>query len=511
MHARAAAVIGAAAAFAAAARGPGAALLAAARAPGASAALAAAAAAAAAAACGASAARPAAAAAAGARLAAATTAAYAASAPAASAAAARLAATASAAYAASAPAAAAAAARLAAAAGAAFASSASPASASAASTPASASSSSSSSSAAAAAASPAACAAASDRVLRSALRSPFRSYTREGLYTVELPAPPPRARGAAAAAASAVPTLVLLHGYGMGSAIWAPALDALALRFKVFAVDLRGCGASERPAWPRAEREAPGGRVGVAEAETWFVDSLERWRAASGAELTAPAVVVGHSLGGYVAAAYALRHPAKVRHLVLASPAGVPAAPAPGSEEARRFDERVASHWVLGPLSWAWERGVTPQGLVSAAGPWARARVGEVFDRRFGERMQAALEPRGVSLDRAALAEYLYLINSTSGSGDAALSALLSFGAVARSAVGPRLVALAGEAKAPPTTLVYGKDFDWMPSAPGFDTAEKMRASGVDAACLLTPRAGHNLFLDNPDAFAEQVVARCAT
>jgi pimeloyl-ACP methyl ester carboxylesterase len=45
-------------------------------------------------------------------------------------------------------------------------------------------------------------------------------------------------------------------------------------------------------------------RFYFAEAEAWFVDSLEAWRKAKKLENF---ILLGHSLGGYVAAKYALK------------------------------------------------------------------------------------------------------------------------------------------------------------------------------------------------------------
>lgn len=50
------------------------------------------------------------------------------------------------------------------------------------------------------------------------------------------------------------------------------------------------------------------------------MDALTRWREAMGVDKM---VLVGHSLGGYLAASYALQHPEHVQHLVLVGPAGV--------------------------------------------------------------------------------------------------------------------------------------------------------------------------------------------
>jgi len=331
------------------------------------------------------------------------------------------------------------------------------------------------------------CAAASDAVLRSVVRTPFRSRVVAGLYTVEMAAPP------------AAPALVLLHGYCMGSAMWCLALDGLAARFRVLAVDMRGCGASARPAWPAAARGAR--RLSVGAGEAWFTESLEAWRAEMGLERAA---VLGHSLGGYVAAAYALRHPDRVSHLVLASPAGVP--PPPAADASRQT--LTSSHWATQPLSWAWDGGLTLQALFGAVGPaWARSSVGGAFDARFGPMIAA--HPRAANLDRRALREYLWSINAVGRSGDSALPVFLKFSAYARDALGPRLErAAAAQALPFPVTFIHGAERDWMPPGPSLRAAAALRVHGVDADFLLTPRAGHNLHLQNPDVFVRQVLGR---
>lgn len=167
-----------------------------------------------------------------------------------------------------------------------------------------------------------------------------------------------------------------------------------------------------------------------------------------------------------------------------------------------------SSHWSLSMVSWAWDKGLTPQAIAGALGPRiAAARVGAAFEARFGGMIRA--HPRGASLDRAALRAYLWAINARGGSGDSALPALLQFGAFARAPLGPRLERAAAAARVHfPVTFVHGGSHDWIPSGPSANAAAALRRHGVDAQLFLTPRAGHNLQLENPDAFVAQISAR---
>ncbi|MFN7134961.1 MAG: alpha/beta fold hydrolase [Myxococcales bacterium] len=98
------------------------------------------------------------------------------------------------------------------------------------------------------------------------------------------------------------PPLVLLHGRGHAATIWFPLLPSLAARFRVLALDLPGFGSSAAPPFTGSTPQ---------DALRYFADPLEH--ALRGLS-SAPAAIVGHSLGAMCAVELALR-----RNLPLAS------------------------------------------------------------------------------------------------------------------------------------------------------------------------------------------------
>jgi pimeloyl-ACP methyl ester carboxylesterase len=103
------------------------------------------------------------------------------------------------------------------------------------------------------------------------------------------------------------PTRLFLHGLTDSGPGWPGAEHQWGERFAIFAPDQRGHGVS--PRFTAAELEAHPGDVMVADA----LRLLE--------QISPRPVVVGHSLGGAVALAAAVRRPDLVRSLVLEDPA----------------------------------------------------------------------------------------------------------------------------------------------------------------------------------------------
>src|SRR4051794_4343008 len=102
------------------------------------------------------------------------------------------------------------------------------------------------------------------------------------------------------------PPLVLVHGVGGDADQWAFCLSGLRASNRVIAIDLPGFGRSDKP---RIDYRIAG-----------FVEVLDRLLT----ELDiARASLLGHSLGGWIVAQFALQYPDRVDKLILNDAAGI--------------------------------------------------------------------------------------------------------------------------------------------------------------------------------------------
>ena len=108
------------------------------------------------------------------------------------------------------------------------------------------------------------------------------------------------------------PPLLLLHGIGDSSASWLPVMEGLGRTHTVIAPDLLGHGNSDKP---RADYSVAAYANGMRDLlEVLGVDDV---------------TVVGHSLGGGVAAQFAYQYPERCQRLVLVATGGVAKAVTP--------------------------------------------------------------------------------------------------------------------------------------------------------------------------------------
>ncbi|KAK9484712.1 Alpha/Beta hydrolase protein [Lipomyces starkeyi] len=307
--------------------------------------------------------------------------------------------------------------------------------------------------------------------------------------------------------------LVVLHGYGAGLAFFYRNFDGLSQvpGWRLHALDLLGYGRSSRP---KFKIKAKDKYEAVHASENWFIDSLEEWRERKGIEKF---TLMAHSMGGYIGVAYALRHPERIKKLILVSPAGVPRDPwvvhedeahPPSSGLGSEFTstqadttkhstkpadkramelKRPMPNWLV----FLWERHVSPFSFVRYTGPLGPQLVSLWTSNRF------SLLPKD---EASALHHYVLGLFTARGSGEYAITRLLAPGAYARIALLDRINKLEV-----PTLWMYGEN-DWMDIKAGIKAASQMRSNGVDSKCVVIEKAGHHLYLDNPANFNAVVV-----
>ena len=124
------------------------------------------------------------------------------------------------------------------------------------------------------------------------------------------------------------PAVLLSHGYSATSGMWTDQIEALKGSYRVVVWDMRGHGQSDSPGDPEAYSEAK------------TVEDMAAILDACGLE---SAVIGGLSLGGYMSLAFHLKHPARVRALMLFD-----TGPGFKNAEAREQWNLRAEEWAVG-------------------------------------------------------------------------------------------------------------------------------------------------------------------
>jgi len=283
--------------------------------------------------------------------------------------------------------------------------------------------------------------------------------------------------------------IVLWHGFGQGGASWWRTLPTLTTQHRsgtVLAPDWLGCGGSSRPTWTA-------GDDGEA-AEDFFADSFEQWRAQLGLDRMH---LVGHSMGAIIAVRYAEKYPEHVSSLVLASPAGVPHPPSETFQDRVNAQPLSLRREIFRTVGNAWDAGYTPQYASRLFGGWlGRSMIQGYVNRRFHESVT----------NKPEFAEYMYQHWQGQASGELALQAMLSPGAFAKRPLIDRIPNLEPSI---PITFIYG-DRDWMDIRPARRIKRRLAQDTKSAdrvvRCFELEEAGHQLMIDQPDAFNDIVL-----
>ena len=247
------------------------------------------------------------------------------------------------------------------------------------------------------------------------------------------------------------PVVVLIAGLGYSMWMWNRMLPLLAKRCQVLAFDNRGVGQSARPAGPYSAGL-------LADDTAALMDALGIKKA----------TVMGHSMGGFIAQAFALTYPAKVERLILSAtnfggPHHIPITPAAMAVLSDISGDPVARF---------------KRGLAVSAAPGFAEREPQLIEEWVAYRLQNPIDPAAYQAQMA-----------------------IGLGLLSEAACFEKRLA---QIQAP-TLILFGEHDQVVPPANAPLLAQQISSSQI----VLLPNAGHFFPLETPQAAVEKIFSFC--
>ena len=248
------------------------------------------------------------------------------------------------------------------------------------------------------------------------------------------------------------PAVLMLHGLRSYACTWAPIAEALCSRYFIIAPDFRGRGDSQ---WDPERNYYT----------SFYVSDVEELVAELGLSRF---TIIGHSMGGTVAYAYAARHPEQVTRLIIEDIG-------PGSSTVTAGADRIVREMRSAPSGF--------DSTDAAQRYWRGIRPG-ISEAALKSRMTNTLRPGTDGrwewkLDMAGIAE-ARLSDNPAGQVD---------------------IWKCVEELRCPALVVRGAQSDFLPAA----TCEEMSARQPRLTWAEIPDAGHYVHDDNPSAYLQAV------
>lgn len=350
--------------------------------------------------------------------------------------------------------------------------------------------------------------------------------------------------------------IVLIHGYGASLGLFIENFDALSMipGIKIHAIDLPGFGFSSRPKYPPLKAQT---KQDIYKNEDWYIDKVEEWRKRRNISRF---VLLGHSFGGYLSCAYAMKFNALqqdnkplIDKLVLMSPVGLDrnrfsllkSEPAHGISSAEKARQDASSPTIHAELqdqnalkdptnpkptvklddyylevdqrvedllstrkgkffAAAWRNNYSPFSLLRNLGPFGSKLISKWTSHRF-----AYLHSQEPDHYRR-MHDYVYRTFLSKGLGEFGLTRILDIMALPRLPLLDRCPQRFVKMRLP-TLWLYG-DADWMNERAGLQMTKEINTLAQEegmkmpaAEFALISNAGHHLYLDNPKQFADVV------
>ncbi|ODV85628.1 hypothetical protein CANARDRAFT_187663, partial [[Candida] arabinofermentans NRRL YB-2248] len=352
--------------------------------------------------------------------------------------------------------------------------------------------------------------------------------------------------------------LVMLHGYAASNGWWFKNLDELIKRgvnSKIHVLDMLGFGLSSRPnikykhdkkslfelefdnsnlthhkqvhkslylpdTYTIDKSELKNYLKGqyelIDEVESIYVESLESWRSATG---LAKFDLLAHSLGGYVALAYALKYPERINKLILVSPGGIERSPfAISNPEYKLLDDESSnsgkkiefktSNWpghygFLGryptlkeSFKWAWNNRWSAFTFLRLSGPIGPKALSL---RNVNKLTRSGSINNWKEIDL--FIKYIYHVSIKPSFSETSIMRIFDASVVGRYPMLDRI----NQLRVNKTLWIYG-EHDFMFNDCGKAAVDILKSNNKDAKFEVVSNAGHNLYLDNSKEFNDKVL-----